>query len=232
MPIVNHQAIQFSWITPLQVLNPRTLVLGSFNPYNPNNHIVDYYYGRQSNFFWRRVAILMGYDEFYFFDPLEANKRKLSAMNNRFCCLDLINNISFDGEDEVLLTNYINKNVYKGFSDGKIFTSQALNGLVSLTREYNQYILETLSTTKTITKVMHTMGNNRIENPLNVNPQEAHLDVNGFAGFMRQVHEVCVARNIEFIIPSFSPSAYAVRRGSVELADLDSWLAVHLNLNN
>ena len=70
MSVINHQAIQNNWTTPEQIVNPQTLILGSFNPFNANGNIVDYYYGRRSNYFWKRIAIIMGYDEEYFFDAI------------------------------------------------------------------------------------------------------------------------------------------------------------------
>lgn len=229
MPIINHQAVQLNWITPQQITNPKTLVLGSFNPYNANG-LLDYYYGRSSNFFWRRIAVIMGFNELHFFDVNDGLNRKLQLMANRFSCLDIINNIKFIGGDENLINEYINSHVYTNFSDGKIFVSQA-NG-VQLKRIYNTSIVEILRTTTSINKVIHTMGNNRISLNRITQPLEVNLGINGFMGFMNSIYDICEERNIEIVSQSLSPSAYAVRTRAVNLNDLDNWLTEHLNLNN
>jgi len=72
---VSHQSIEKNWINPNIINQPKTLVLGSFNPFNQNAISVDYYYGRSSNYFWRSLANVIGMDEDYFF----GNK---SALNN------------------------------------------------------------------------------------------------------------------------------------------------------
>lgn len=43
---VTHQSLVQNWATPARIVNPRTLVLGSFNPYFENGQVVDYFYGR------------------------------------------------------------------------------------------------------------------------------------------------------------------------------------------
>lgn len=231
MTIVNHQAVQNNWTTPEQILNPKTLVLGSFNPFNKNGNIVDYYYGRRSNHFWRRIAIIVGYDEEYFFDVADGNNRKLSVMSNRFCCLDVINLIELTGKDDILVDRYINDHVFTNFSDSKIFTRRAIGGAVQLTKEFNNLVIETLYNTSSIKKVIHTMGNERILTPLNVKPLERGLGLNGFSGFMNSISDVCNNRGIEFVNQSFSPSAYAVRNGATNIRALDEWLMTHLHLN-
>ena len=65
---VRHQSLESNWLSPEQIENPRTLVLGSFNPSNGDNHTDDYYYGRKSNHFWRTIANIIGQQEDYFFD--------------------------------------------------------------------------------------------------------------------------------------------------------------------
>lgn len=230
MPVINHQAIQNNWITPEQITNPQTLILGSFNPYNANGNIVDYYYGRRSNYLWKRIAIIMGHDEDYFFDALEGNQRKLQAMHNRFCFLDVINHINVVGNDQHLVDEYINDHIFTNFSDSKIFINRTNSRQVQLVREYNNSIITFLQSTATINKVIHTIGNSRIVTPLNVKPRERNLGINGFSGFMNAINEVCLNRNIEFIHESWSPSAYAVRKGSTPIPELDLWLCQHLNL--
>jgi len=232
MPIINHQAIQNNWTTPEQIVNPQTLILGSFNPFDANGNIVDYYYGRRSNYLWKRIAIIMGYDEEYFFDIVDGMERKLNIMNNRFCFLDVINRIEVIGQNIDTVSQYINNNIFTNFADSKIFARSVLRGEVHLSREYNNSILETLANTQSITKVIHTMGNSRILTPHNVNPLELQLGINGFSGFMNLINEACINNGIEFVNQSLSPSAYAVRNGAVTIENLDVWLIEHLSLQN
>ena len=82
---VTHQSIIQEWLTPAQIENPRTLVLGSFNPYFEDGQVVDYFYGRYSNYFWKTIAQIVGHqNENYFLNNIEG---KLDLMNNRFCCI-------------------------------------------------------------------------------------------------------------------------------------------------
>lgn len=231
MPVINHQAIQNNWTTPEQIVNPQTLILGSFNPFNANGNIVDYYYGRRSNYFWKRIAIIMGYDEEYFFDAIFGNQRKLDVMQNRFCFLDVINRIDVIGNSIQAVQDYINDHIFTNFSDSKIFVNKTNSHQVQLVREYNSSIITTLRNTTTIKKVIHTIGNTRIVTPLNVSPKERNLGNNGFSGFMATIQQICNDKEIVFINQSYSPSAYAVRNGVTNIADLDNWFQQHLNLN-
>lgn len=231
MPVINHQAIQNNWTTPEQIVNPQTLILGSFNPFNANGNIVDYYYGRRSNYFWKRIAIIMGYDEEYFFDAIFGNQRKLDVMQNRFCFLDVINRIDVIGNSVQAVQDYINDHIFTNFSDSKIFVNKTNSRQVQLVREYNSSIITTLRNTTTIKKVIHTIGNTRIVTPLNVSPKERNLGNNGFSGFMATIQQICNDKEIVFINESYSPSAYAVRNGVTNIAHLDNWFQQHLNLN-
>ncbi|WP_029275279.1 hypothetical protein [Pedobacter borealis] len=231
MPVINHQAIQNNWTTPEQIVNPQTLILGSFNPFNANGNIVDYYYGRRSNYFWKRIAIIMGYDEEYFFDAIFGNQRKLDVMQNRFCFLDVINRIDVIGNSVQAVQDYINDHIFTNFSDSKIFVNKTNSRQLQLVREYNSSIITTLRNTTTIKKVIHTIGNTRIVTPLNVSPKERNLGNNGFSGFMATIQQICNDKEIVFINESYSPSAYAVRNGVTNIADLDNWFQQHLNLN-
>jgi len=230
MLVINHQAIQNTWTTPEQILNPQTLILGSFNPYNSIGNTVDYYYGRKSNYLWRRIAVIMGYDEEYFFDNIHGHERKHEVMKNRFCFYDIINRINVKGQDIQFVSKYVNENIFNNFFDSKIFVTKVKESQVSLQREYNRNIITTLETTSTINKVIHTIGNNRIVTPLDVSPKEKKLGIDGLGGFMAAIKQKCDERGIQFITQSYSPSGYAVRNGSTNIEDLDKWLEKHLNL--
>ncbi|RBQ05849.1 hypothetical protein [Pedobacter miscanthi] len=230
MPVINHQAIQNNWTTPEQIINPQTLILGSFNPFNVNGNIVDYYYGRPSNYLWKRIAVIMRYEEEYVFDTIFGNQRKLDVMQNRFCFLDVINRIDVTGNNLQAIQEYINDHIFTNFSDSKIFINRTNRRQVQLTREYNNDIITFLQNTSTIKKVIHTIGNTRIVTPLNVSPRENNLGISGFSGFMSLINDVCEDKGISFIHQSWSPSAYAVRKGSTPIAELDAWLMEHLDL--
>ena len=47
--IINHVAIVNGWDRKEILENSETLILGSFNPFNPNGDNTDYYYGRCFN---------------------------------------------------------------------------------------------------------------------------------------------------------------------------------------
>lgn len=232
MPLVHHQSIKLNWITPTQIHNPKTLVLGSFNPFNPNEtNQVDYYYGRSSNYFWQRIGIIIENDPQFFFHQEFGLNRKRAIMKDRFACLDVIDSINFFSSNGELLNQYIDKNVLNGFLDQAIWGQKILKGKISLSRNYNLRILETLLNVNTIEKVIHTMGNNRISKKYVARPCEHALKNRGFNGFVSTISQICQQRNIHFETISFSPSGYAVRNGRTNLEELDEWLINNLNLS-
>jgi len=119
---VKHQSIEASWIGPNSINNPKTLVLGSFNPYNTHSSSVDYYYGRKSNHFWKSIAIIINENEDFFFQSGTNLKRKKEIMNNRFCCLDVINSITISSPNKQIVNTYLNNEIHKGFKDQKIWS--------------------------------------------------------------------------------------------------------------
>jgi G:T/U-mismatch repair DNA glycosylase len=78
---VKHQSIEANWLAPNSINNPQTLVLGSFNPYKNNSELVDYYYGRKSNHFWKTIAIIINENENFFFQSGTSLERKKEIMN-------------------------------------------------------------------------------------------------------------------------------------------------------
>lgn len=227
--IIYHHSQKLEWITPDQIADPHTLVLGSFNPFNKNGNNVDYYYGRENNFFWKVISQFMGYNEedYFFNNP----KRKLDVMHQRFCCLDMINSIEFSCDSIELLESYIADEVLSNFGDQKIWAQKAKTknelGPIVLRRSYNQTILELLRESKSIKKVIHTMGRNMFKNG-SVSPKERNLGNEGFESFVNEILQVCTKREIEFIYDSVSPSAYAIRTQN-NLDDLRIFLKKHLN---
>jgi hypothetical protein len=234
MPSINiaHQSLVQNWLTPEQIVNPRTLVLGSFNPYFENGQVVDYFYGRSSNYFWKTIAQIVGHDnEDYFLNNIQ---RKLEVMNNHFCCLDIIDSIEFTSENELLLNEYIDSKVRTNFLDQSIFITKSRfgnRGNVLLRRAYNQSIINTLENSESIVRVIHTMGNSRIDFQL-ISPREGRLGVHGFEGFINRIKTICSNRNIQFVNQSYSPSAYAVRNGNTNIPEFVNFLSEHLFLNH
>jgi hypothetical protein len=230
---VSHQSIVNNWINPDSIHQPKTLVLGSFNPFNENSESVDYYYGRSSNYFWRSIASVIGRDEECFFGNKSGLMNKIEIMQNRFCCMDVINHITFNTENEQILESYIQNEIYANFLDQKIWTSRTNytgSNSILISREYNQRIIDFLQNNQSITKIIHTMGSNRI-NEKTVYPKENRLGQSGLNGYFNSIKEICKSKGIEIIYESWSPSAYAIRRGSTDKVTLQNWLKQHLNLN-
>lgn len=229
---VTHQSLVQNWVTPAHIVNPRTLVLGSFNPYFENGQVVDYYYGRSSNYFWKTIArIVVNQNEDYFLNNFQ---RKLEVMNNNFCCLDVIDCIEFTSEDEELLNEYIDSKVRTNFLDQSIFITKSKlenGGNVLLRRTYNQSIINLLENSESIEKVIHTMGMNRI-NTQSTNPQEKRLGIQGFEGYINRIKTICSNRGIQFINQSYSPSEYAVKNGSTNIPEFTDFLRENLFLNH
>lgn len=228
--IIYHQSQKLEWITPNQIADPHTLVLGSFNPFNENGNNVDYYYGRKNNFFWKVISQFMGYNEedYFFNNP----KRKLDVMHQRFCCLDMINSIEFSCDSIELLESYIADEVLSNFGDQKIWAQTARTnndlGPIVLRRSYNQTILQLLRESTSIKKVIHTMGKNMFKNG-NISPKEKKLKNEGFESFVKEIQQVCEEKKIKFIQDSVSPSAYAVKKQEENLDKLRNFLKDHLN---
>jgi hypothetical protein len=226
---VRHQYLELNWPSLNQIINPRTLVLGSFNPYNGRTNVVDYYYGRSSNYFWKTIASIRELDENYFYQRIE---RKLEIMKCRFICMDIINEINFSSDKQEFLNEYINNKIFSNFLDQNIWVSKTnfRNNDIQLSRSYNQDVINLLRNTTTITKVIHTMGNIRI-NTLSTNPKEKRLGNMGFQSYVSQIKNICQERGIEFINQSLSPSSYAVNNGNTSLNELSDYLRNNLNLN-
>ena len=230
MLIVNHSNVIQSWDATPEIKelhrNAKTLVLGSFNPYNPNGNNTDFYYGRCSNYFWKIIAELEGKDEQYYFNSLE---KKLETMNE-YSFLDLIASIEItsEKEDEKHIHDFVANKIFSGYSDSKLFTSSTTfkKQKIFVQRNYNSQILELLRTGR-IRKVIHTLGNNTISKKSITKPVEKQLGKNGFQGFWKEIKNSIETENL--IPESFSPSAYAVKRlGSQNYSDLKSWIKIHL----
>jgi G:T/U-mismatch repair DNA glycosylase len=227
---VKHQSIELGWIEPNEIINPKTLVLGSFNPYESKTKSVDYYYGRTKNHFWRTIANIIKKDEEYFFDKLNGFKRKKEIMQNRFCCLDVIDSIDFKAENDSTLDNYLKNEIFSNYLDQKIWSSKTKykkQDSIQIIRKYNQSIIDFLNKSNSIEIVIHTMGVNRISKD-SANPKEAKLMDSGFNGFIKKIKTICEQKNIDFVLDSYSPSDYAVKTVKTKKDDLNHWLKTNL----
>lgn len=223
--IIQHLAIENEWAGPEVVENPKTIILGSFNPFDPNiNRNTDYYYGRSTNHFWKSIARNLNLHEDYFCNNCD---RKFEVMNKyQFCFQDIIDSLNIKCENQAVLLHFINNKILAGYSDSTIFKSQTMfeNEIITIRRNYNSRILEVLNN-GTLNKIIHTMGNNRINQNLIVKPLENNLGLDGFSGFFQNIINNCNLNNIEINPISFSPSGRAVNAGDVNYRNnLDNWI--------
>jgi hypothetical protein len=229
---VNHTCIEQKWHEKKEIsdllFNAETLVLGSFNPHNPNGNNADFYYGRCSNFLWKVIAELTQKDEQFYCNRLD---RKIEAMQEySFCFLDLISSIevSTNSTDESLIDRFLNQKIFSGYSDNVLFTSNTSfeNDEVQVIRNYNQQIEDVLYNGK-FQKVIHTLGNSTINQDFVTKPIEKNRKESGFQGYWNKLIES--SNTNTFIRESYSPSAYAVRKlGSENYKQLTKWIGFNL----
>lgn len=221
--IVNHAALENGWNFNGHLQNAEKLILGSFNPYNFNGDNADYYYGRSTNYFWKAVAELNNLNSDIFFNNLDL---KLEYMYRyRFCFLDIIDSIQIECQDdnELVINQFVNKKIYKEFSDQVLFTTKTSfqKNTIRVTRTYNQSVIDLIQQGG-IQKIIHTMGNKTIGINFTTRWQENQLGVNGFQGFINQIIN---QNNIAFTPLSYSPSGRAVKTGGPNyFNNLKNWL--------
>lgn len=161
MVTVVHQAIELDWLKAEDLDNPLTLVIGSFNPFNPNGDgNLDYYYGRGTNHFWKSIARNIKKPDKFFFNNEHGLTRKIEVMKGKFCCLDVINSIDIDCENAEILHEYLNNKIFGDFNDQTIWTTNTnwKGEKINLKRSYNPSIKTLLQNSQSIRKVIHTMG--------------------------------------------------------------------------
>ncbi|MFN8431484.1 MAG: hypothetical protein U0V04_16010 [Spirosomataceae bacterium] len=224
--IINHAAVENNWFLPEIYNNATTLILGSFNPFNPNGDNADYFYGRPQNYFWKVIGSFLHNDQNFYFNNFQAKCEVM--LEKRFCFYDLIDHIDVTSVDEVALNNFVNNKIFSNFPDSTLFTTNTnyQGSNINIVRTYNQEIINSLNQGN-IENVIHTLGNNRINHHFVVNPLENHLGHNGFQGFFNNILD----QNGIINPISFSPSARAVHvGGQVYLDNLTQWLIENLNL--
>jgi len=203
-----------------------TLIIGSFNPYNNSGTNADYYYGRNSNYFWKIISkITENQDDDYYtaseISHVDRLNRKKEALKNKFICLDLIKSIDVNGEEKDV-DNFIQNHVLKNFFDSKIFTSIHRKKNVIISRAYDTQRIVNIINSKKIKSVIHTLGG-RI-NSLKTSPSELSKEI-------EIIRNVCNENDIEFIFSSESPSQINVNRFHFgEIGNLVSHYRSLLNL--
>jgi hypothetical protein len=226
--VINHVCNENEWVKPQDIKGVKTLILGSFNPYNPNGNNTDYYYGRSSNYFWKVVASLLYKEKDYFTDNC---KRKLEVMEHyKFCFLDVISsiNITSPNNNDLIVNQFVNEHIFTDFTDSKLFTTKHKEAGVTVQRQYNAEIIDSIEELS-IKKVIHTMGQNTINLNFKTKPLEKGLEINGLQGHINSIRET----DVYFEPISFSPSQYAVHAGGPEyLQRLTNWMKENLEINN
>lgn len=230
--IIQHLAIENGWEDPEIVENPKTLILGSFNPFNTNiNRNADYYYGRSTNHFWKSIARNLNLHEDYFCNNWD---RKLEVMNKyQFCFQDIIDSIEIDFFDNQIDNNEIliqfkNQKILTEFSDQVLFTSTTTyEGFrIRVKRNYNENVINVLNQGN-IKNIIHTMGNTTINQDFRTKWLENGLGELGFQGYINRI----LNQGINFNPISYSPSARAVNRGGNDyIALLDNWINTNIIL--
>lgn len=226
--IIQHASENWNNFIPKNV---KTLILGSFNPLNPEEHLnTDYYYGRSSNYFWKAIGDILYDNQQHYFNNGQLNTElAFQTMETyQFCFLDLISSIAITGNNEQHEINFVQERIYTNFEDSALFTTNTAfqNQNINIQRNYNQEILNFVQVHNP-EKLIHTLGNNRITQNLVANPLENALLHNGFQGFINNILEV--ANYFESI--SYSPSGRAVRAGNQDYyQNLKNWLQENLNL--
>src|SRR5690606_32954128 len=178
---VNHLSTleHLNWPKPTVVQNPKTLILGSLNPFNPilGANQTDYYYGRRRNYLWKGIAFNLNLPLNYFFidsEGLNSLQKKIKCMQKyKFCFLDLIDKIKYYCENENILNQYLTIKIYSGFGDNELFRNDTFNfqqTQIKKTLIFNQEILNTINKTN---KIIHTLGNNRISENFVINHNDS-----------------------------------------------------------
>lgn len=220
--IIQHAAFANNWNSIDFIKNALTIVLGSFNPNQPNNN-TDFYYGRNTNYFWPTIAYLEGRNHNFYFNNLVAKHEAM--LKYKFCFFDVVQSIDVISDSDNVLHDFVHSKIFSEFSDQVLFTTNTyyLNNPIKVVRNYNLDILN-FSEGK---KIIHTMGNNTIDLNCITKWKEKSLRDNGFQGFINQIKNY----SLSFNPISFSPSGYAVKTGGADYQlKLSDWLKFNLSI--
>ena len=88
---INHASIHLNWNQDEIFDNATKLIIGSFNPFNPNGDNADYYYGRCTNYLWRSIAEIKGENPNIYFNNFDLKRRAM--LQHNFCFVDIVSKL-------------------------------------------------------------------------------------------------------------------------------------------
>jgi hypothetical protein len=185
----NHQFLNTVKFFPQWIV--RFLFLGTFNP--EGGALLDYYYRRPANGFWRILKAYFDPSDMY---PIHTYEELVAFMQTfGIGCVDIIRSVEFPDE-------YAPQIFGQGYSDATLFT---VNGF---TRTYNFEEIQNYITNQPVKPFVCSTWGNRL------GPSEFLHARNGF-------QQYCNVNNIEFT-PLSSPSG-RVYRGAMVQEINDNW---------
>lgn len=210
--VVEHLNNIVKW-DALQINDPKTMIIGSFNPYNPNLKIsTDFYYGRIQNRFWSTIGNLKYQNKDHFKYSIKNKIDELQSSSIIF--MDLIESLEFQCDDIVYLEKYIAEKVFGNYGDNDIWVSKTRSEpQIKLKRNYNYEILEFLSHNSSVKRIVNTLGKNRGDLG-NFNKRDKD-----WVEFKKSLFEISSQKDIEVVKESVSPSPL----GGAQ-SELNSWV--------
>ena len=203
---INHQLLSKEYFIPNWECN--TLFLGTFNP--AGGEEVNYFYGRNSNNFWKAISKLFNKQEDGHFHNLMVSnfcKFKQFMIDNKFGCVDIIRSVVVNIDCEENITG-------KGYSDQNLFN------MTHVARNYNFEEIENYIINKeTVTTIINTVGQ-RFDN---MQPKELKIQLTKFKNF-------CKVNNINYI--ENCPSVSGWISGEDNLNKIIEFYRENTNLNN
>ncbi len=201
---VKHLCYEKGW-NDIKPKSPITLIIGSFNPFIPNNNFLpDYYYGRipirgPGNSLWSTIGKLKYNNKDYFKNNFINKINELEKSN--FYFHDLISKVEFTCENKIVLDDYISKKVYKNFGDDILWKSKTKHQgkLIRVKRTYNTNIIDFLIKNNSIKTVINTLGSVRGNFDFNNNDLE-------WIQFKKNLFDICSKNKINIVLKSVSPS--------------------------
>ena len=202
---INHQLLSKDYFIPNWKCN--TLFLGTFNP--AGGEQVNYFYGRNTNNFWKAISRLFNMPEDHFHKLMVKNFGEFIQFmkDNEFGCVDIIRSVvvNKDCEDNI---------IGKGYSDQNLFN------MTHVARNYNFEEIENYIINKeTVTTIINTVGQ-RFDN---MQPKELKIQLTKFKNF-------CKVNNINYI--ENCPSVSGWISGEDNLNKIIEFYRENTNLNN
>ena len=203
---INHQLLSKEYFIPNWECN--TLFLGTFNP--AGGEEVNYFYGRNSNNFWKAISRLFNKQEDGHFHNLMVSNfcEFIQFMkDNKFGCVDIIRSVVVNVDCEENITG-------KGYSDQNLFN------MTHVARNYNFEEIENYIINKeTVTTIINTVGQ-RFDN---MQPKELKIQLTKFKKF-------CVDKNINYI--EECPTVTGRIKGNENLNRIIEFYRTNLTNNN